>query len=140
MKNTAIVDAGPFIALFDKSDSYHPAALRFFEKYRGSLLSNIAVITETCHLLGFHHEAKISFLEWIKRGAVTVAEVEAQDFERVTQLMNQYADLPIDFTDASLVALCERLHIKKVISIDRDFSIYRFRGKNPFQNHFFADE
>ena len=38
--------------------------------------------------------------------------------------MNRYAHVPMDFTDALLVAICERLNIKDVASVDKDFTIY----------------
>jgi predicted nucleic acid-binding protein len=51
--------------------------------------------------------------------------------------MEKYADLPMDFTDAVVVALCERLGINHIISVDRDFTIYRYKGRAKFINEFF---
>jgi len=48
----------------------------------------------------------------------------------------KYRDLPADFADASLMALCERRKIKEVASVDSDFSIYRARERYPFRNLF----
>lgn len=40
----------------------------------------------------------------------------------------------MDFADALLVAICERLNVRKVASVDLDFSIYRFRNRGHFEN------
>ena len=50
----------------------------------------------------------------------------APDLARVGELIDRYRDLPADFTDASLVALSERLRCTEVATTDRrDFSVYR---------------
>jgi hypothetical protein len=36
------------------------------------------------------------------------------------------------------VTLCERLAIRYVASVDRDFTIYRYRGRTKFVNVFFT--
>src|SRR5260370_281509 len=73
-----------------------------------------------------------NLLAWIQAGGLTVIDLEAGDFERVAELMEKYADLPMDFTDAVVVAQCERLGIIHVASVDRDFAIYRFKGRTRF--------
>lgn len=44
---------------------------------------------------------------------------EPQDFPRMAQLVRQYADFPLGGTDASIVALAERLDIRTIITLDR---------------------
>jgi len=41
-----VVDSGPLIALFDGSDQYHTAAVRFIERNRQPLITNLPVVTE----------------------------------------------------------------------------------------------
>ena len=49
--------------------------------------------------------------------------------------MQQYADLPMDFADASLVILAEELGHGRILSTDnRDFHTYRWKNRHPFQN------
>ena len=69
-------------------------------------------------------------------GGLQLAEVQPFEFTRIAELMKKYANLPIDFTDATLVALCERLGIREIATIDSDFSIYRLQDKTPFRNVF----
>lgn len=45
-----------------------------------------------------------------------------------------FADLPMDFADATLVALAEELDCTAVFTTDRtDFSVYRLKGRKPFR-------
>ncbi|MEH2251542.1 hypothetical protein [Nostoc sp.] len=46
--------------------------------------------------------------------------------KRISELMEKYADLPMDLTDASLVVLAEHLGHGRILSIDfKDFNAYR---------------
>jgi uncharacterized protein len=52
--------------------------------------------------------------------------------------MNQYADLPMDLADASLVILAEHLGHGRILSADqRDFNTYRWKNREPFENLMF---
>ena len=53
--------------------------------------------------------------------------------------MAKYADLPADFADASLVALCERIRSTTVASVDSDFTIYRTASRQVFRNLFLTN-
>ena len=66
-----------------------------------------------------------------------LVETENTDFDRVIELIEKYADLPMDFTDGLLVAICERLEVKHVATVDDDFTIYRYKGRGRFVNLFF---
>ncbi len=133
-----VVDSGPLIALFDAGDAYHQSALGFVRQTRAPLISTMAVVTEAMYVLDESLQARKNLLAWIQGGGLTLTEPEAGDFERVIQLMEKYADLPMDFTDAVVVALCERLGTYRVASVDRDFAIYRYKGRTKFVNVFFG--
>jgi predicted nucleic acid-binding protein len=127
-----LIDSGPLIALFDNSDKYHLASIAFIKNNESELITTIASITETLHLLDFNRDAQIDFLAWIDAGAVTIENVTANDFARIKELTVKYSDLPVDFADACLVLLGEKLNITSLATIDRDFDIYRLKGKKTF--------
>ena len=53
----------------------------------------------------------------------------------IIELMKQYADLPMDLADASLVILAEHLGHGRILSVDqRDFNSYRWKNTRPFEN------
>ncbi len=128
-----VIDSGPLIALFDSSDKYHQDAVDFIKANKYSLITTIASITEVLHLLDFNRNAQIDFLEWVHRGAVEVHNIENNDFKRLKQLTEKYRDLPMDFADACLVYLAEKLNLNTIATIDRDFSIYRIQGRRKFK-------
>jgi predicted nucleic acid-binding protein len=131
-----IVDTGPIVALFDAGDSYHQRALEFVRQTRARLISTMAVVTEATYVLDESLQAQKNLLAWIQAGGLTLREPESSDFERLGELMEKYADLPMDFTDAVVVALGERLGTNHVASVDRDFTIYRYKGRAKFRNVF----
>lgn len=137
MPQKVVIDSGPLIALFDKDDHFHQKAIEFIKKYKGQLLSNHAVITEVTHLLDFSVTVQIDFLQWIFNGGIKIEEITSGDLLRIIELTGKYSNLPMDFADASLVVLCERLKIRYIASIDSDFGIYRTREKKAFRNVFF---
>lgn len=124
MRNT-LIDAGPIIALFDRSDSYHFKAVRFMEEYVGYLWTTWPVITETSHMLDFSSKAQLAFLEWIERGGVKIYDLNQSNISRIKQLTEKFNDVPMDLADASLVVVSELSGYKEIISIDSDFYIYR---------------
>ena len=128
-----LIDSGPLTALFDASDKYHNKAVNFIKSNKYPLVTTIASITETLHLLNFNRNAQIDFIEWIHRGAVEIQNIENDDFGRIKDLTEKYRDLPMDFSDSCLVYLAEKLSLNTIATIDRDFSIYRIKGRRKFK-------
>lgn len=128
-----LIDSGPLIALFDASDKYHSESVNFIKTNKYPLVTTIASVTETLHMLDFNRNAQIDFLEWIHRGAVEIQNIENNDFGRLKELTEKYRDLPMDFADSCLVYLAEKLNLNTIATIDRDFSIYRIRGRKKFK-------
>ena len=128
-----LIDSGPLIALFDASDKHHSAAVNFIKANKFPLLTTLASVTETLHLLDFNRGAQIDFLEWVRRGAVEIHNIGNDDFGRLEELTEKYRDLPMDFADSCLVYLAEKLDINTIATIDRDFTIYRIQGRRKFK-------
>jgi predicted nucleic acid-binding protein len=138
MKNTraVIVDSGALYALFDRRDDHHKASLAWISASRHrTLVTNVCVLTEVTYLLHRRGlgEAVDPFLEWATT-SLLVDRDTVDDLPRIRAIMGQYADLPADFTDASLVALAERTACFTVASVDRDFTIYRSASRRTFTN------
>ena len=88
----------------------------------GSLVTNIAVVTEVAYMLGSQAPG---FLAWV-HDATHVDGGTPADLPRIREFMLKYRDSEPDFADASLIAMCERLSIRSIATIDgRDFAIYR---------------
>ena len=61
--------------------------------------------------------------------------MRAHHLSRLAELMRQYADLPMDLADASLILLAEEYGEGRIVSTDqRDFHTYRWKNQFPFRN------
>jgi predicted nucleic acid-binding protein len=66
------------------------------------------------------------FLRSLPTSRYAVVALEDSDFLRTAAILEQYADSRIDFVDASVVAVAERLNITRVLTLDRrDFGMVR---------------
>lgn len=135
MKNI-LIDAGPLIALFDKSDHYHAQSVAFIKNLKGRLFTTWPVITEASHLLGFSVRAQIALLEWINRGGLHIIEIESYHLTRLIELSEKFKDVPMDLADATLIVASETNSIKEIATIDSDFYIYRDVRKRYLRNIF----
>ena len=120
-----LIDAGPLIALFDKSDDYHKSILKFMRKYQGRLVTSWAVITEVLHMLDFNVNVQMDFLKWIERDAIEIPVINKNHISRIIKLTEKYSDVPMDFADATLIVLSEIEKIGEIITIESDFHVYR---------------
>lgn len=130
-----VVDAGPLIALFDRDDRHHGRAVEFIRNQSGPLITNLPVLTEATFLLRFSNAAQRDLLWWAQR-SISIDQDTSADLARIIAILDKYRDLPADFADASLVALAERLNVSRIASVDKDFAVYRLRGKGRFENVF----
>ena len=123
-----LVDSGPLLALFNAADDWHAPVAAWLRTYPGALLvSTWPVLTEVCALLArrVHNQAALDFLLWVERGGVRVdvpGEISLMQMRRIAQ---RFADLPLDLADASIAEAAERLGLRRVLSIDADFDVYR---------------
>lgn len=135
MRST-LIDAGPMIALFDKSDQLHKNALAFIKSLDNPLITTWPVVTEVSHMLSFSTQVQINFLTWISRGGLQVMEIETSNIFRLIDLCRKYYDVPMDLADATLIIASEITGIKEIASIDSDFHISR-NVRNQYLNNVF---
>ena len=128
-----LLDTGAFVALVDRSETRHAACVAVLENWSGPIVTTEAVLTETLYLVGPSWEAQQICLEFLLRGAFVMIPSSRQSLQRVAALMKKYCDTPMDFADATLVALGEDLQTNRVFTLDRrGFTVYRLPGKKPF--------
>jgi predicted nucleic acid-binding protein len=87
-------------------------------------------------MLDFNVQTQIDFLKWINDKGVVIYEIQQKDIQRIIELSVKYSDIPMDFADATLVIAAEQTGIRKIISIDSDFEIYRLPSKEMIENIF----
>lgn len=124
----AVVDAGPLYAAADIDDPDHRRCVDVLADPRFELVASALAIAEATYLvarrLGARSEA--AFLRGLDQ-----LEIEAPiagEWLRIGELVEEYADLGLGGTDASVVALAERLDARTVITLDRrHFTVVRPR-------------
>ena len=136
MLNSILIDVGPLIALFDSSERHHRPIKAFLKNNPYRYVSTLAVFTEVSHMLDFHRGAQRDFYEWVMCKGVIISDINQNDMPRLVELTDKYADIPMDFADATLVITAEKTGIKEIISLDKDFDIYRLPGREKIHNVF----
>jgi uncharacterized protein len=133
---TAILDTSFLFALTDQSDRNHQRVLAIAQSANEKLVLPVAVLPEICYLIASRlgHNAMRRFVASMTPDAVQVEPTTTEDLIRVRQILEKYADNQLDFTDAAIVAMAERLAINRVYTLDRrDFSILRPKHCDYFE-------
>ena len=133
----ALIDSGPLLALFNRNDHWHTPTLNWLQAHEHVRLhSTWPVLTEVCALLArrIHNTAALDFLQWVQRGAVQIDVPADWSLTSVLAICQRFASLPLDLADASIAEAAERLQIRHVVSIDKDFDIYRDARGQPLVN------
>ena len=130
-----LIDTGPLLAAFNQRDQHHAFAVAIMRQHNQPFVTSMAVMTEIMYLararLGWHVQDKLFVM--VERGDIRIEHTTTNDFARVATLMQKYRDLPMNFADATLVALAERLGSKRIFTIDSDFLLYRWQDKHAFE-------
>ena len=127
MSTRTIVDTGPLVAFFNRRDAHHDWAADQFKRLKVPWLTCESVLSETCFLLKSMGVAPELALEAVERGAVKPCFLLADEIAAVHRLMRRYAKASL--ADACLVRMSELYPDCQVLTLDRDFLIYRRDGR-----------
>jgi uncharacterized protein len=99
------------------------------------MLTTWPVLTEAMYLLGDAGgwNAQRALWQMVERNGLELAELDETQMARSRALMEKYRDTPMDIADATLVAVAEALSLKRVFTLDSDFQVYRYRGREVFE-------
>jgi predicted nucleic acid-binding protein len=92
------------------------------------------VVAEATYLVGrrLGAKAEAAFLRGL--GETEVEPPRSDDWDRIAELVDEYGDLPLGGTDASVIALAERLDTPVVITLDRrHFTVVRPRHREALE-------
>jgi predicted nucleic acid-binding protein len=122
----AIVDAGPLYAVTDTSDDDHQRSLAVLQRPELQLVIPALVVAEVTYLVGrrLGSTAEAAFLRGLRD--FDIQAPSADDWPRIAGLVEAYGDFPLGGTDASVVALAERLGTDLIVTLDvRHFAAIR---------------
>ncbi len=114
-----VVDTSFVYALLDGRDGRHAVARQWYAQVDDELATTPLVLAEVDHLAGARAGAlaRDAFRADVAAGAYEVAWWATAASEAVL-VAGQYADLGLDLTDASLVALAARIGTESVATFD----------------------
>jgi len=125
-----LADAGPLVALVDRGDQHHRRCAAALRTLREPLATVWPALTEAMYLLADLPPGQEALWEMIERGALQLLALGLSDIPRIRELMQKYANRPMDLADAALLCVAERQGIRKFFTIDRrDFQAYRLHGR-----------
>ncbi len=130
-----LFDTGPLVAYLNAADPAHDDVGDALDGFTGQLCTTSAVITEAMHFLARNRSGPRLLSEF-----VTTARIQVFDFAQPAALrsaailMEKYADTPMDYADATIVFLAERLDCFDILTLDRrGFSTYRAAENRGFR-------
>ena len=125
-----LADTGPLVAYVSETDQHHRWALGAFNSFYEPLYTCEAVISEVLFLLRSDGVSIETFLQLLERGAVKTTFSMEENRADVLNLLRKYADQPMSLADACLVRMAELNDNCQVFTTDRDFLVYRRKGRH----------
>ena len=130
-----LVDTGPLVALFDPKNPDFGGCHTILKSLNQPLYTTEAVLTEAFHLLDPGSRGAEGLMRFVLEGYVTVTSLEQPDTARAFELMDKYSDCPMDYADASIVAMAEKMKTLSVFTLDTgDFSTYRIKKGHRYHS------
>ena len=121
-----IVDTGPLVAFLNRRDRYHSWAVDQFGSLPPPLLTCEAVLSEAAYLVRDLHGGPEAVLELVARGVVAPTFRLVDEISAVRTLVKRYGR---DLADACLVRMAELSDKCQVFTTDKDFLVYRRKGR-----------
>ena len=125
------VDTSAWYAAADSGDRDNARAREILSMGE-HLLTTDHVLVETWFLLRYRlgRDAAERFWDGLRAGAAAIEHVGAADLESAWSISEAFADQDFSIVDRTSFAVMQRLGIRRVVTFDADFSVYRFgRGR-----------
>jgi predicted nucleic acid-binding protein len=128
-----LLDTGVIVALLDRSEKFHKRCAETIQELQAPLITCEAVIAESCYLLRNLSGAAEVVLENVAAGIFQVPFQITREAASVKQVLRKYRDRNIDLADACLIRLADEFDSADVLTLDKDFAIYRWGKNKPFR-------
>jgi predicted nucleic acid-binding protein len=133
---TALLDTSFLLALTNAKDRNHARVLKVAQTINDTLTLPTPVLPEICYLIASRlgYAALPRFLNEIVASDTILEPISSNDLERVIEILEKYADSQLDFVDATVIAVAERLNVVRILTLDRrDFTIVRPKHCTHFE-------
>ena len=125
-----ILDTGPLYASLDRKDRDHARCRRLIEECSEALVVPSPVLPELDYLVSerMGPAPMLAFLRDIEASAYRIVDLVPDDYRRVREIVDRYADQDVGFVDAAVLTVVERLGEPKLATLDRrHFAVFRPR-------------
>jgi hypothetical protein len=124
---TWLLDTGPLVAYLDAAEEAHEAVAARLDTFTGQLFTTSAVITEAMHFVSADPRGPALLADLVAQSGLQVLDFsDAVHLAEAARRMEKYRNLPMDYADATLVLLAERLGVFELLTLDRrGFSVFR---------------
>lgn len=129
-----IADTGFIVALANQLDSHHHNVKNIYLQHQNIIMPQ-TVLAEVAYLIGRESGIKsvAKFLKGMNQSRFLLIPLNQEDIQKTAEILQQYQDSRIDFVDATVMAIAERLNIINVFTLDRRyFSIYKPKHCSAF--------
>ena len=125
-----LLDAGPLVAYLNQNDRHHEWAIECWSALYDPLWTCEAVVSEAAFVLQSEKARVEPILRLLERRIVRLDFVLDDQRMDVFRLLRKYADQPMSVADACLVRMTELADPCQVFTTDRDFLVYRRKGRH----------
>lgn len=129
-----LIDTGCIVALLDRSERSHARCVEVVSQLAAPLVTCEAVIAESCYLLRAVSGASEAVLENVERRVFQLPLRLDDTAGPIRRLIRKYRSVPMDLADGCLVHLAELLRSGDILTLDRDFQVYRWGRNRAFDN------
>ncbi len=131
----AVADTGYVLAVAIETEKMHQSCLAVHRRQDIVYLPQTTLAEVGYFLTQYYgNEVMARFLLQLPRTKYRLVALEMEDVLRTADLLQQYADTRVDFVDATIAAVAERLRITRILSLDqRDFRIIRPKHVDYFE-------
>ena len=127
-----LLDTGVIVALLDRGETFHQTCSEAVRNLEAPLVTCEAVIAESCYLLGNLRGAPEAVIENVVAGIFQIPFQLSREAAGLKQILRKYRDRKIDLADACLIRMADEFETADILTLDKDFQIYRWGRNKPF--------
>lgn len=131
----ALADTSFVIAVFDLNDQFHERSLAIYRSHQPIYLPQ-STLAEIGYFLTkrYGNLTAALFLARLPQTRYRLVALVDEDIARSAEILEKYADSRVDFVDATIAAIAERLNSTRILTLDRrDFGLIRPRHAPQFE-------
>lgn len=125
-----IVDSGPLVAIFDRSDQYHEICCETLAVIQPPMWTTWPVLTEVAWLLRDQPKGMQRLYAGVSTGFFRIASLSESEFGEMEKIQERFQTLNLQLADVTLLVLAEREKWNTVFTLDRrDFSVIQKKSR-----------